>query len=450
MLTAEATLTPLDPWIAAKIGQPADALLDLEVLRNYQLEKLRTTIDHVRTASPFYRERLAGFAGGDLSELGDLAGLPFTTPADILQDDLRFVCVGQREIERVVTLFTSATTSQPKRVHFTAEDLELTVDFFHQGMSTLVSPGQRVLILMPGELPGSVGDLLAKGLDRLGVKGIQHGIVHDERATVGQIVELGIDCLVGLPVQVLALARHSAAADIPPGQIKSVLLSADYVPASIVAEIERLWGCPVFNHYGMTETGLGGAVECDARDGCHIREADLYFEIVDPASGDPVPDGQLGEVVVTTLTRRGMPLVRYRTGDLARLIAEPCACGTALRRLARVEGRLAARASIGGGRELSIVDLDEALFPLPGLLNFQAVLARDGDQDVLQVSLYAETSAVDWEALAAAARRALDSTPVIHSAVLEGSLQIAPIARSEDNWLASGTVKRTLRDTRED
>ncbi len=108
----------------------------------------------------------------------------------------------------------------------------------------------------------------------------------------------------------------------------------------------------MFNHYGMTEMGLGGGVDCRALTGYHLREADLYFEIVDPVDGRPLPDGEPGEVVFTTLTRRGMPLIRYRTGDLARFLPGSCPCGTVLRRLDHVQGRLAGRVKVGGGYRL--------------------------------------------------------------------------------------------------
>ena len=100
-----------------------------------------------------------------------------------------------------------------------------------------------------------------------------------------------IDCLVGIPTQVLSLARHEKADEIPDGRISSVLLSTDYVPSSLVRELQRVWACKVFGHYGTTEMGLGGGVECEAFDGYHLREADLLFEVVDPVSGQAVPDG---------------------------------------------------------------------------------------------------------------------------------------------------------------
>jgi phenylacetate-coenzyme A ligase PaaK-like adenylate-forming protein len=440
-------LTPLEPWIHAKIGLPPAEPLSIGSLRAYQLDRLRATVKYARSNSPFYRKQLAGNSGDDLRSLDDMGRLPFTTPANILRNNLSFLCVSQDEIERVVTLRSSGTTDEAKRLHFTSKDLELTVDFFLHGMSALVGPGERVLILMPGEQPGSVGELLVQGLARIGALGIVHGIVRDEHAAIAEIVSGKIDCLVGLPVQVLGLARHADAADIPSGRIKSVLLSADYVPMAIVREIERIWGCPVFNHYGMTEMGLGGAVDCRARCGYHIREADLYVEIVDPATGRPVPDGDEGEVVFTTLTRTGMPLIRYRTGDLSRFIPEPCPCGTVLRRLAWVKGRLSGQVRLEGAHFLSMADLDEALFPLPGLLNFQAAVTAENGRDILQVSLF--TQGGPEEKLFSLARQALENIPVLQQAVIGGGLKIGPIGVAEKNWLSNGSIKRTIHDQRE-
>ncbi len=442
-------LTPLEPWICAKIAMEPHVPLTREALRTYQLDRLKATVDHACSHSQFYRHHLAGIRGEDLCSLDDISTLPFTTPADILENDLRFLCVSQGEIERVVTLRSSGTTSEAKRLHFTAHDLELTVDFFRHGMSALVRPGERVLILMPGELPGSVGDLLVQGLARMGAKGFVHGIVMDESTAIAEIVSREIDCLVGLPVQLLGLARHAEAASIPHGRIKSVLLSADYVPAAIVSEIEKLWGCPVFNHYGMTEMGLGGAVDCGARSGGHIREADLYVEIIDPVTGHPVPDGERGEVVMTTLTRIGMPLIRYRTGDLSRFIPEPCSCGTVLKRLEGVKGRLAGQVKLDGAGLVGMEDLDDALFPLPGLINFHATVSKLNGIDTLQVTLL--TQGAPAEKLCYLARQALNNIPKLQRSIAGGSLKIAPFTIDiENNWLSSGSIKRKIHDHREE
>jgi len=149
------------------------------------------------------------------------------------------------------------------------------------------------------------------------------------------------------------------------------------VPAAVIAAVERAWGCRVYNHYGMTEMGLGGGVDCAARVGYHVREADLLFEIVDPGSGSPVPDGEQGEVVFTTLTRTGMPLIRYRTGDLGRWLPEPCPCGTGLRTLAHITTRVAGAVSLGPEIDLTQASLDEALFAVDGVIDFAATVGRD-------------------------------------------------------------------------
>ena len=122
---------------------------------------------------------------------------------------------------------------------------------------------------------------------------------------------------------------------------------------SVKRFLENTWKCTVFTHWGMTETGYGGGVQCGAREGYHMRDLDLLLEVVDPETGEPVPDGELGELVLTTLRRTGMPLIRYRTGDLGRFIVSPCPCGTLKPRLAEVEGRLADVISLPGGKWLS-------------------------------------------------------------------------------------------------
>ena len=341
-------------------------------LAAYQRESMRDTLYMARSRSSFYRQRLAA-SDCDITDLQDLARLPFTTSQEIRDTPLGFVCVSQDEIARVVTLDTSGTTGSPKRLYFTAADQELTVDFFRVGMSTFTSPGDRVLILLPAARPGSVGDLLATALERLDATGIRHGPVVNVTETIAVMGRERITGLVGAPTQVLALARDPSSRGI---EFQFALLTTDYVPDSLARAVEERFRCTVYNHYGMTEMGLGGGVECQARRGYHLREADLLFEVIDAATGAPMAEGETGEVVFTTLTREGMPLIRYRTGDLAHFIPGPCPCGATLRTLSRVEGRIANTVTIGTGGVLSLAELDEALFALPGVTDFGASLKR--------------------------------------------------------------------------
>lgn len=432
----DAPLTPLEPWCAAKIGAPGP-FLSRAALEAYQLERLNATL-RLAQNSPFYRQHLAG-APSALTSLDELPLLPFTTAQHIRDQGLRLLCVSQDAIGRVVTLDSSGTTGSPKRVYFTPADQELTIDFFHHGMSTFTEPGDRVLILLPGELPGSVGDLLATALHRLGAQPIKHGLVRDMDAALAAVRHEGANCVVGAPVQVHALAVYS-----PGLPIKSVLLSTDYAPSAIVAAIERAWPCTVYNHYGMTEMGLGGGVECCARRGYHLREADLLFEVVEPATGAPVAPGVAGEVVFTTLTRSGMPLLRYRTGDSSRFLVEPCPCGAHLRLMERVRHRLGGVVRIGDG-ELTQPDLDDALFPIPGLLNFQATLTqRAGGGAPDELLLEANTLEGSATAVTAAMKRVVTEIPAVARALKGGQLSVRVDAQ-DTGYVFSAAVKRRIR-----
>jgi phenylacetate-coenzyme A ligase PaaK-like adenylate-forming protein len=433
--------TPLENWIKRKIGLQETDRLTRQALSRYQLGKLQEALVYARSHSPFYRTLLASFPHQSIQNFYDLTSLPFTTADDLCDQSLQFLCVSQSDVARVVTLQT--WEMRPKRLYFTDQDLELTIDFFHHGMSGIVRPGQRVLILMPGERPGSVGDLLLKALARMDVQGIVHGLVQDPARTIHEILERRVDCLVGIPVQVLSLVRHKDAVRIPQGLIKSILLSSDYVAQAIVDEVAQVWGCPVFEHYGMTEMGLGGGVQCSVHEGYHFREADFFFEIIDPHTAEPLPEGRTGEVVFTTLTRKAMPLIRYRTGDMARFIPEPCPCGTTLKRMDRIEGRLTGAVSLGKGHELSISDLDNVIFTVPGILNYQAELF--GEKEKARLQLKVHTAADELKEMQGAVSEAINRIPSVKNAVADGSLVLDAIAFGV---LASGAAKRRIMDRR--
>jgi phenylacetate-CoA ligase len=423
-------ITPLEGWMAQRLGVKH---LSQEILRAYQLRKLQETISWARQQSPFYRERLADWNEYGLKALGDLARLPFTSADELRRDSLRFLCISQGEVSRVVTLQTSGTSGAPKRLYFTPEDQERIIDFFHRGMSTMAGPGDRVLILVPGGSPGSQGDLLATGLRRLGSVGLGHGPVLDPRRTLEVMDRERPEVLVGLPVQVLALAKTGRGRAAP----RTVVLCSDHTSNAIRQELQRLWDCEVYTHYGMTEMSLGGGVECQAHIGYHLRELDLYLEIVDLHTGTPVKAGESGEVVFTTLTRRAMPLIRYRTGDHSRFLSEPCPCGTVLRTLERVRGRI-------DGVELGLTmsDLDEALFPLEGLLDFNAVLNRDGDRDHLHLEVYGLADC--GKELLTAAFRALKAIPVVSAACRKGWLRLSVSLHANGDIPARGAAKRAI------
>lgn len=425
---------PLDAWIAGKIGFPV-AELSQEAIQAYQFNRIRQTISFVQKKSSFYRAKLEDVDPGEIVDYGQFSMLPFTYPEDIQAHPQKFVCTGQQEIARIVTLRTSGTTGSSKRIYFTREDQELTIDFFDHGMRNCAGPGDRVMILLPGETPGSVGDLLRIGLERMGARPIPYGVVDDPGDAIAVALKYKVNSMVGIPVQVLSMARHKNGQALA-GKLKSILLSTDYVPKSLCQVLEETWGCLVFQHYGMTEMGFGGGVQCSARVGYHLREADLFVEIIDPVTGKPVPDGHTGEIVFTTLTRTGMPLIRYRTGDISRFIPGACPCGTKLKSLDMVQGRISGQVKLDNNY-LSLPQIDEALFSIDGIVDYQVTLSQTGEKNVLQIDIKTTGGqALNHEVV----RQALQTIPAIREA-LPGKLEIYISNEFHTN---RGTAKRGI------
>lgn len=428
--------TPLESWIA---GRLAVSSLTREDLAEFQLTAFRKTVAWARRQSSFYARRFASFQQEMPSSLQDVTRLPLTTPDDLAGNAHGFLCVSQDQVSRVVTFNTSGTTGESKRVFFTAEDQELTLDFFAHGIATMASPGDRMLIALPGEREGSVGYQLAKGIARAGIVPIPHGLSVDPAATLAHMQSERATCIIGLPVQMLALAMSANpfAVDVF-RRLRSIVLCSDHVPESLVRTLRRQTGAEIFEHYGMTEMGLGGGVDCAAHMGYHLRELDLFFEIVDPETGQPLPEGELGEVVFTTLNRTGTPLIRYRTGDLSRFLPGRCACGSILKRLERVRSRVNGSPRLGAGGRIRIAMLDEALFAIPGVLDFSAVLCQ-GSPQRLRLVIYAP--GIAFHDFQPNLRAALDEVPSLRQNCGSGNLQV-DLVQADEPFPVTGAKRR--------
>ncbi|HUA99298.1 MAG TPA: AMP-binding protein [Terracidiphilus sp.] len=430
--------TPLEPWTAARLGPPAGALTR-EAIERWQLARLNETIAWTRERSPFYRERLAGSASASLTNLADLCSLPFTTGADLALAPERFLCVSQSEVRRVVTFSTSGTVGK-KRVFFTAEDLDCSADYFEHGVRAVAARGERMAIALPCERANSVGWQLAKGIERAGVVPIRCGLATDPGPLLDAIDREQPAAGIGLPTQMLALAyRADAERSAAFRNLRSMVLCSDHVPSSLVEAIRRRSGCAVFEHYGMTETGLGGGIDCEAHAGYHFREADLYVEILDPLTGAPMPDGCEGEIVLTTLSRRAMPLLRYRTGDLSRPMPGPCPCGSVLKRLARVRDRIGSSVALSASGSLTLSMLDEALFALPGVTDFTASIQSGKPSRLELVFSIARGCASPNEA---AIHDALNMIEIVQAATRAGELAVSTTATCQP--LEHPTPKRRI------
>ncbi|MDR2080255.1 MAG: methyltransferase domain-containing protein [Treponema sp.] len=324
-----------------------------ESLEKYRREKREEAIRRARANSPFYREHRGRFMDADT----------------IAAQGERMLCVPLGDVARIRTLQSSGSTGVPKRVWFTERDMERTVSFFSRGMRPLVREGGTCVVMLSNDTPGSVADLLRRGLAHNGVNCVIQGKLRGTAAALETLLQAaaGAQCYVGLPAELFWLCRSA-----PYLRPETVLLSADYVPDSITKVLTKEWGCRVFTHYGMTETCYGLAVQCNSQGGHHIRLDDYIVEIIDPVSGEEIPPGKDGEIVLTSLNSEAMPLLRYRTGDIGSILAEPCGCGNVLPRLGKIRGR---REYLKN--RLNIHTLDDLIFTLPDIRGYKAAL--DGD-----------------------------------------------------------------------
>lgn len=358
---------PLQDWLEQKTGLYGS--LSSPKLQEWQFARLANLLVYVKERSRFYRRALRHIDPSKIRTPEDLQALPLTSAQDIERESSAFVCLPQSQVARIITLSTSGTTGPPKRLFFSTRDQELCVDFFAHGMRTMLEPGETAWIYLGRLTPGNTVDLLCRGLERSGIRSVVCDTTADAAGKLPEEEKISGGCLVGMASRLYQIAKSN-----PNLRPRSVLLCADYVPAAVIAAIRSLWNCKIFTHYGSTESGLGGAVSCGCDGTLHPMAADLLFEIIDPATGLPMPDGEYGEVVFTTLSREAMPLVRYRTGDISRMLRSPCACGSQLPRLDAVRGRYENLLSLPSGGTLSIHRLDEILFSQGEVLDYTASL----------------------------------------------------------------------------
>jgi phenylacetate-CoA ligase len=322
--------------------EPKYECMDRDELLQLQLERLQSTLNRVARNVPFYRTRFdeLGIDPDDFRSLDDVRRLPFTSKS-VVRDNYPYglFAVPLREVVRLQS--SSGTTGKPTVVGYTRNDLKRWADLVAR---ILVAGGldQDDVLQVAfsyGLFTGGFG--LHYGAERLGASVIpsssgnakrQLRIMQDYRTTA----------LACTPSYALHLADTMRELDIPVNKLhlKWGLFGAETWSEEMRAEIQERLGVTATDNYGVSEVmGPGVAGECLEQGGLHVNEDHFLFEILDPESGEPVPDGEVGELVVTTLTKEAFPMVRFRTGDLTRVIPEPCPCGRSFRRISHVLGR---------------------------------------------------------------------------------------------------------------
>jgi len=313
-------------------------------LRDLQSERLRETVEHVYENVPFYREQFeaAGVSPEDVESIDDIEMLPFTTKEDFRDEypDGLFA-VDHEEVRRIHA--SSGTTGKPKIVAYTEGDLDVWANAMARTLYAAgVRPGQTVQNAYGyGLFTGGLG--FHDGIEELGAGVIPTGGGNTQRQ-LDMLRDLDSDAICCTPSYCLYLseAAEERGIDVTELPVSRAVIGAEPFTDPMREEIERELGVKAIDIYGLSElVGPGVSVECDeVQEGLHVWEDHFYPEVVDPDTGEPLPEGEEGELVLTNLTAEALPAIRYRTGDITSLTDEECDCGRTMVRMDNLTGRV--------------------------------------------------------------------------------------------------------------
>jgi len=374
-------------------------------LRALQLVRLQETVQRSYDRVPHYRAVLdrAGVHPGDIKELSDLAGLPFTTKADLRNNyPFGMFAVPREEVSRIHA--SSGTTGKATVVGYTKNDLATWSGLMVRSLRAGgIRPSDRVHVAYGyGLFTGGLG--AHYGAEALGCTVVPvSGGMTERQVTL--IRDFQPDAILVTPSYMLAIVDEMEQQGVDPAStsLQVGVFGAEPWTNDMRAEMERRLNLHAVDIYGLSEVmGPGVAMECvESKDGLHVWEDHFYPEIIDPITGAVLPDGERGELVFTSLTRQAMPVIRYRTRDLTRLLP-----GTArsMRRIEKITGRTDDMIILRGVN-LFPTQIEELILTLPALSpHFQCVLHREtGPMDEMTVRVERRIDATDKDASAAGA-----------------------------------------------
>jgi len=409
---------PAEPTrFAAVTGRylhPAEETMSRDELAALQLTRLRETLANAWANVPWQRERLdaAGLHPDALRHLDDLRRLPFTVKND-LRDHYPFGLFA-RPVERLARIHASSgTTGKPTVVGYTAGDLDHWATLMARSMAATGARAGDVVhnAYGYGLFTGGLG--AHAGAERLGCAVVPMSGGGTERQ-VALLMDFGARVLCATPSYALAIAEvaEQQGVDLRQSKLGIGIFGAEPWSAEMRAQIEARLGLRAHDIYGLSEImGPGVACECECRDGLHGWEDHFLFELIDPDTGVPAAPGEAGELVITTLTKEALPMLRYRTRDITRLATSRCACGRSHARILRVAGRNDDMLIIRGVNVYPS-QIEAVLVGRTGFApHYQLVVERRGMLDELRVEIEAlPTVAADaYEALAQDAQRHIKS-----------------------------------------
>ncbi len=322
--------------------QPEIETMSREDLQALQLERLQALVKRVYEKIPFYKESFdkVGVNPADIKSLSDLTKLPFTVKQDMRNAyPFGLFAVPRKDVVRVHC--SSGTTGTATVVGYTQNDLDNWGDCFARALyGAGCGPDSALQIAYGyGLFTGGLG--AHYGGERAGCTVLPMSTGNTKRQ-VRLMKDFDVDCLCCTPSYALNIAEVAEEEGYDPREfpIHAGILGAEPCSEATRAEIEQKMGIQVYDIYGLSEVmGPGVACECEQQHGLHVCEDQFIIEILDPKTLQPVPDGEWGEVVFTTLCKECSPLVRYRTRDISRILVGECECGRTFRRMDRIAGR---------------------------------------------------------------------------------------------------------------
>ena len=319
--------------------------LSRQEIEEIQLARLKETVNRVWEKVPAYRKKMeeAGVRPEHIQTLKDLSKLPFVTKQD-LRDNYPFGLFAVPKEELVRIHASSGTTGKPTVVGYTRRDLNMWTECVSRiaAMGGATKKDVAQICFGYGMFTGALG--LHYGLENIGATMVPSSTGNSEKQIM-YMKDFGTTLLVATPSYALRLAEVAYQMGVDPKkdlQVKIGLVGSELLTEAMRTEMHRLWGedMLVTSNYGMSELmGPGVSGECQYMDGMHINEDYFIPEIIDPKTGEVLPPGEKGELVVTCIYKEGLPLIRYRTKDVTRLIYEPCKCGRTTCRMENLDGR---------------------------------------------------------------------------------------------------------------
>ncbi|MFZ2755649.1 MAG: phenylacetate--CoA ligase [Atopobiaceae bacterium] len=403
--------------------QPEIETMDRERLERLQLERLKPLLKRVYERIPFYHASFdeAGFDPEGLETLDDLRKAPFTVKQD-LRDNYPFgmFAVPRDEVVRIHA--SSGTTGTATVVGYTQADLDAWSDCFARAVGRAHGTKDSTMQVAYGYglFTGGLGAHM--GGERFGATVVPMSTGNTKRQ-VNLMRDFDVDILACTPSYAMHIADTALEMGIDPAadlKVSGMICGAEPMSDELRRELEQKMGAQLIDIYGLSEVmGPGVACECKLQDGLHLAEDHFIAEIVDPDTFEPVPDGQWGELVITTLSKECSPLIRYRTRDITRILPGECACGCTHRRIDRIRGRTDDMLIIRGVNVFPR-QVEEVITAFPEVSAwYQLVVSTRGDLDAVDLNVEVVPE-FDFDTV-----REVESLQRRIRAALKGNLQIA-------------------------